>query len=215
MMESYTLLVIARSQLLAKRLRDVLDAGQYIIRWASSSTQALTLDLRPSLLILDTPSSGGARSVARLKREFEVPLLALLRAHQPVPEQADAHLSRISRTQELVESIEAALLNHSPHMLCVDEMCLDTETRRFQLNGTLHHLPPIATRILAVLMTRPGQVVPRDELFRRVWRTNDGDSTRALDVHIASLRRRLETNPRHPKLIVTERGVGYRLQPPA
>jgi two-component system response regulator RegX3 len=47
-----------------------------------------------------------------------------------------------------------------------------------------------------------------------VWHTNDGDNTRALDVHIAYLRRKLEADPRRPKLIVTERGVGYRLHPP-
>jgi two-component system alkaline phosphatase synthesis response regulator PhoP len=213
-MEPYTLLVIARNQSTAKRLRGVLDAGKYIIRWASSSSQALNLDLRPSLLVLDLPPSGGARSVARLKRKFDVPLLALLRSDQTAPEQVSAHLPRASRTQDLVQAIESTLINHSPHILCVADMCLDTETRRLQLNGALHQLRPIACRILSVLMTRPGQAIPRDELFRRVWHTTTGDSTRALDVHIAYLRRELEVNPRHPKLILTERGIGYRLQGP-
>lgn len=214
-MEPYTLLIIARSQSLAKRLRDVVDAGQYTVRWAPSSTQALSLELSPSLLVLDMPPSGGARSVAKLKRRFDAPLLVLQRSNQPIPEQVDASQSRISRTDELVEAIETTLINHSPYVINVGDMSLDTESRRLQMNGTLHQLPPISSRILAVLMKRPGQIIPRDELFRRVWQTNDGDSTRALDVHIASLRRRLEANPRHPELILTERGVGYRLQRPA
>jgi DNA-binding response OmpR family regulator len=62
-------------------------------------------------------------------------------------------------------------------------------------------------------MARAGTVVPREELFHRVWETEDGDNTRVLDVHIAHLRRLLEPDPRHPTLIVTERGVGYRLNP--
>jgi two-component system KDP operon response regulator KdpE len=99
-------------------------------------------------------------------------------------------------------------------MVCVADMSLDTESRRFQINGSVHHLRPIACRILAVLMARVGEAVPRDELFRRVWGTDDGDNTRALDVHIAYLRRELEADPRRPRLIVTERGVGYRLRPP-
>ena len=63
-----------------------------------------------------------------------------------------------------------------------------------------------------MLMSRAGQTVPREELFRLIWHTTDGDSTRALDVHIAYLRRELEEDPRQPSIIVTERGVGYRLQ---
>lgn len=213
-MEPYTLLVIARTQSLAKRLRGALGAEQYVIRWASSSAQALKLDLCPSLLILDLPPSGGARSVARLKRRFDTPLVALLRADQSVPDQVDGSMPRSCRARELAELIEITLINHSPYMVCVNDLSLDVATRRLQINGAVHQLRPIACRILAILMTRAGKIVPRDELFRRVWHTSDGDSTRALDVHIAYLRRELEDDPRRPRLILTERGIGYRLQPP-
>ena len=213
-MEPYTLLVIARTQSLAKRLRGALGAEQYVIRWASSSAQALRLDLCPSLLILDLPPSGGARSIARLKRRFDAPLVALLRAGQLVPGQVEGSLPRSCQARELAELIEITLINHSPNMICVGDLSLDMATRRFQINGAVHQLRPIACRILAILMARAEQIVPRDELFRRVWHTSDGDSTRALDVHIAYLRRELEADPHQPKLILTERGVGYRLHPP-
>ena len=213
-MEPFSLLVIARTQLLAKLLRDALSPEQYLIRWAAGSAQALALDLSPSLLILDLPPSGGARSMARLKRKFDAPLLVLLSAGQAAPDQAEGYLSRPYAVERLVERIEATLMDSSAHMLSVAEMSLDIETRRLQINGALYQLPPLGCRILAVLMSRPGQVISRDELFRRVWRIDDLDGTRALDVHIAQLRRQLEADPHRPKLIVTERGVGYRLQPP-
>ena len=213
-MEPYTLLIIARTQSLAKRLRGALSAEQYVIRWASSSVQALKLDLNLSLLVLDLPPSGGARSVARLKRRFDAPLVALFRAGQSVSDQVDESLSRSCQVREIAELIEITLINHSPYMICVNELSLDVATRRLQINGTVHQLRPIACHILAILMARAGQIVPRDELFRRVWHTSDGDSTRALDVHIAYLRRELEADPRRPKLIVTERGIGYRLRLP-
>jgi len=111
--------------------------------------------------------------------------------------------------------VENTLLFHSPHLLSAGQMSLDTETRRLQMDGSLHQLRPLACQILAHLMARAGEVVPREELFRRVWRTDDTDNTRALDVHIAYLRSELEQNPHDPRLIVTERGVGYRLEPPA
>jgi DNA-binding response OmpR family regulator len=213
-MEPFALLIIARSQSLAKHLRDALDAEQYLIRWVASSAQALHLDVSPSLLILDLPSSGGARSVTRLKRRFDAPLLVLLPADQAVPDQADGYLFRPYAPERLVERIETILMDASPHVLCVAEMSLDTDTRRLQINGTFFQLPPLGCRIMAVLMSRAGQVISRDELFRRVWRIDDLDGTRALDVHIAHLRHQLEADSHHPKLILTERGLGYRLQPP-
>jgi two-component system KDP operon response regulator KdpE len=214
-MEPKTLLLIARAQSLVKHLQSALDASRYVIRWAPSSSQALRLDLSPCLLILDLPPSGGARSIARLKRRFDAPLLALGRKGQAGILEADGYLIRPYEVGNLAELIETTLINHATNIICVDRMCLDTEERRLQVNGAVHQLRPIACRILALLMQRPGQVIPRDELFRRVWRTTDGDNTRALDVHIAYLRQTLEADPSKPKLIVTERGLGYRLRPPA
>ena len=213
-MEPKTLLLIARTQSLVKHLRRALDPSRHVIRWAPSSTQALGLDLQPSLVVLELPATGGSRSVARLKRGFDAPLVALAKKGQPRLARADATLIRPFETGQLVELIEATLISHSPDIICAENMCLDTEQRRLQVNGLVHQLRPLACAILAVLMRRSGQVIPRDELFRQVWRTNDGDNTRALDVHIAYLRRKLEADPRRPKLIVTERGVGYRLHPP-
>ena len=213
-MEPKVLLLIARAQSLVKHLQSALDASRYVIRWAPSSSQALRLDLDPSLLILELPASGGERSAAWLKRRFEAPLLALARKGQSGLAQADACLLRPFAMRDLAEVIDTTLVNHAANIICAEKMCLDTEERRLQINGLVHQLRPIACRILALLMKRSGEVVSREELFRRVWRTSDGDNTRALDVHIAYLRRRLEADPRRPKLIVTERGVGYRLCPP-
>lgn len=213
-MDPYTLLVIARTQSLAEHLRAALDAEQHLIRWAPSATQALSLDLHPSLLILELAPSGGARSVAWLKRRFKAPLLALARVDQPIPDHVDASLARPFEMAQLVQLIQTTLITCAPHVVRAAGLSLDTRTRRLQVDGALYQLRPIGCRILALLMEQAGSVVPRDELFRRVWHTDDGDNTRVLDVHIAHLRRLLEPNPRRPELILTERGVGYRLQPP-
>jgi DNA-binding response OmpR family regulator len=213
-MEPNTLLVVARSQTLAKRLRGALNAEQYLLRWVPSTTQALQLDLAPSLIVLQTPPSGGVRSVARLKRQFNVALLALLRSGQPVPDLVDASLPRSSPIEDVVDLIAVLLIKHSPDRVKAPGMSLDMRTRRLQINGGIYQLRPLGCQIMATLMGRPGEAIPRDELFRRVWHTEHLDSTRALDVHIAHLRRQLESDPRRPRIILTERGVGYRLQPP-
>lgn len=213
-MDPYTLLVIARTQSLVYCLRRALPADQYLIRWVSNTLQALELDQAVSLLILDLPASGGTRSVARLKATFQAPLLVVSRGQRPIPDQVDAVLHRPFEAQQLVELIQTTLLTAAPHTIRAGNMSLDTRTRWLRINGVLCRLRPIGCRILALLMAHCGETVSRDELFCRVWQTTDGDCTRALDVHIAHLRRQIEPDPRHPVVILTERGNGYRLQPP-
>jgi two-component system, OmpR family, KDP operon response regulator KdpE len=212
--EPDTLLIVARTQSLVNRLRAVLDADRYVLRWVSSTRQALGLDVEPGLILLDLPASGGDRCAIRLKERFDSPLLALLRATQSVPVEADAHLSIPCDLNLLLARIESLLLVHSPHVVQAGAMSLDTETRRLQIDDTFHQLRPLGCQILAHLMARAGRPVPRQEIFGKVWGTDDGDNTRALDVHIAYLRREIEHDPHDPRIILTERGVGYRLEPP-
>jgi len=211
-MDLYTLLVVARSQSLAKGLRAALNGYEYLIRWAPSTQEALAFDSRPDLLVLDLPPSGGVRCAARLKRRFDVPLLALLHPGLPIPEGVDHALPRQGAVQDLVEMIETLLIDHAPSIVRAGGLSLDRETCRLQINGEIYQLRPIACQILAELLAQAGHTIPRDELFRRVWQMDDGDNTRALDVHISHLRRAIEPDPHNPTLILTERGVGYRLQ---
>jgi two-component system alkaline phosphatase synthesis response regulator PhoP len=73
---------------------------------------------------------------------------------------------------------------------------------------------PKEAHLLAVLMQHPGQVVSRATLMREVWQTEYLGDTRTLDVHICWLRQKLEEDPSHPQLLLTQRGVGYELNVP-
>lgn len=213
-MDPYTIVVIARTQSLARQLSGALDAAQYLIRWVPSTSQALALDLDASLVILNAPPTGGHRSVAWLKRRLDAPVLVLSRDTDNPPPSADATLFHPFTMDQLIARTQTTLMTCMPDIVHVPGMSLDTRTHRLQIADTLRQLRPTGSRILAVLMARLGKVVPRDELFRLVWRTEEGDNTRALDVHISHLRRVVEATPRYPELIVTVRGVGYRLDHP-
>lgn len=65
-------------------------------------------------------------------------------------------------------------------------------------------------QLLRYLIERAGNTVPRVELLRSVWGYDSGTLTRTVDMHVASLREKLEENPKHPVLIVTSPGVGYK-----
>ena len=73
---------------------------------------------------------------------------------------------------------------------------------------------PKEARLLAILMQHPGRVVSRAKIMKEVWHTDYLGDTRTLDVHICSLRHKLEEDPTRPQLLLTERGVGYRLKVP-
>jgi two-component system, OmpR family, alkaline phosphatase synthesis response regulator PhoP len=65
-------------------------------------------------------------------------------------------------------------------------------------------------QLLRYFIERAGSTIPRAELLRSVWGYESGTLTRTVDMHVASLRDKLEENPRHPVLMVTVPGVGYK-----
>lgn len=67
--------------------------------------------------------------------------------------------------------------------------------------------------LLEALITRPGEIVTREELMRNVWQTNFWTSAKTIDVHLGWLRRKLGDDPRNPVLITTVRGRGLRFEP--
>jgi DNA-binding response OmpR family regulator len=84
---------------------------------------------------------------------------------------------------------------------------IDRERRRAVIDGKPCDLTVKEFDLLVVLAEQPGRVVPRQELFSRVWDPVWVGTGKTLDVHIASLRRKLGD----PDLVETVRGVGYRL----
>ena len=73
-------------------------------------------------------------------------------------------------------------------------------------------LTPRLFMLMESFMRKPGEVLLREDLFRKLWETDYLGDTRSLDVHISWLRKAVEKDPRHPEFIKTERGIGYRLE---
>jgi DNA-binding response OmpR family regulator len=77
-------------------------------------------------------------------------------------------------------------------------------------NGNPVYLTNLEFRLLRYLVERAGSLVSRDELLRSVWGYNNPAFTRTVDMHIRSLRQKLEQEPSRPELIVTVKGMGYK-----
>ena len=100
------------------------------------------------------------------------------------------------------------LIDHDPRII-------DLETAEVRHNGSpIVSLSGIEVALLRYLAAKRGQPVGRPELFRHVW-GHTGTSGRAVDHVVKRLRRKIEPDPGHPTLLLTVRGVGYRLRIPA
>jgi DNA-binding response OmpR family regulator len=92
------------------------------------------------------------------------------------------------------------------------ELRIDFEKRQVEVRGELARLTYVEFEILAALARSPGRVFSRTMLLERVWGDSAYRDPRTIDVHIRHLREKLERDPRHPELIFTMRGVGYRFR---
>ena len=89
-------------------------------------------------------------------------------------------------------------------------MRLDPDRRSAELNGEPLDLTRKEWELLRMLMSEAGAVINRERLIDEVWDTNWYGSTKTLDVHVSSLRKKLGDDPQKPRLIHTVRGVGFR-----
>jgi DNA-binding response OmpR family regulator len=90
---------------------------------------------------------------------------------------------------------------------------LDLSRHEVTVDGERVHLTPSEFKVLALLAGEPERVFTRRQIMEHLWATPYIGDERACDVHVSSLRRKIERDPKAPERIVTVRGVGYRLMP--
>lgn len=96
--------------------------------------------------------------------------------------------------------------------MSVQGVDVDAAARRVWRNGVEIRLSNKEFDLLNALISRPGEIVTREELMRDVWQTNFWTSAKTIDVHLGWLRRKLGDDTRRPTLITTIRGQGLRFE---
>ena len=179
---------------------------------------------RPDLLVLDLmlPKLGGYEVCRRLRQEgFAAPILILTARGEESDRVlgldlgADDYVTKPFALREILARVRA-LLRRGPAGVLPAEIRFGTVIVDFQsFRATRGDQELQLTRkemgALRFLASRPGVVVRREELLREVWEYREEPTTRTVDNHIASLRRKLETDPANPIHLVTVHGVGYKL----
>lgn len=182
------------------------------------------------LIILDVmlPFRNGFDLCTDIRRAGLVTPILLLSARGQAAEKvvglklgADDYVTKPFDTLELMARIEAVLRRSASKSKSIEQ---DTE-RRFEFGPiVLDVRKAIVTReekpvnltarefcLLCYFAEHRGEALSRDELLRDVWGHRAGTFTRTVDMHVASLRQKLENSPQNPQLLLTVPGIGYKL----
>jgi DNA-binding response OmpR family regulator len=132
---------------------------------------------------------------------------------------ADDYVTKPFGLAELRSRIRAVLRRAGGRVLedgsvaTFGDLRIDHRRREVTVRGEPARLTFSEFELLSCLLSSPGRLFNRQELLRAIWGDSAYRDPRAIDVHIRHLREKLEESPESPRLILTVRGAGYRLQP--
>jgi two-component system KDP operon response regulator KdpE len=175
------------------------------------------------VLELSLPGIDGMQVLREIRTSSQVPIVVLsvrdLRDDKiaALDAGADDYVTKPFDTEELLARIRAALRRHQrpsspPGTIVFGELQIDLDRRQVRHAGALVRLTRTELEILEVLTSNPGRLVTYELLSSRL--SADRESAVAvLRVHVGNLRRKLRDDAAHPRLILTEPGLGYRWLP--
>jgi two-component system KDP operon response regulator KdpE len=221
----HQVLVVEDEPDIRRILRVMLEAERYRVVEAETAARADSESRthKPDLLIVDLglPDGSGLDVIRRVRTWSPVPVVVL--SARTMEEQkvaaldagADDYVTKPFGAPELLARIRAALRRsvrsaEQPPGLALGPVEVDLARRTASGPGGEIHLTPLEYRVLECLARQSGLIVTRDQLMREVWGPEQ-DDTRNLRVCIKNLRQKLEPDPRTPRYLLTETGIGYRL----
>ena len=209
-----------------RAVRHAIERDATRILEAATGREAIDLIAaqRPDVVVLDLglPDIDGT-SVCREIRAWSDAAIIILSARHSDREKvellelgADDYVTKPFSPDELRARIRvqlrrrAARGGEAPSEIRVDGVVIDLAKRSVARDGERIHLTPIEWDLLGALLKHRGRTMTHAQLYSSVWNQSYGDPQHHLRVHVANLRRKLERDTIHPRLIITEPGVGYR-----
>jgi two-component system KDP operon response regulator KdpE len=222
-----TVLVVEDEPEIRRFLRSSLEAEGYRVAESSTARRGV-IDAgshKPDLVIVDLglPDFDGVEVVRQVRQWSAVPILILSARTQERSKieafeaGADDYLTKPFGVGELLARIKVALRHAArpgggDSVLHFDHAVVDLERRTATRDAEPLHLTPIEFRLLAALARHLGMVVTHRQVLVEVWGPSHGSDTHYLRIYVKQLRDKLELDPLRPRHLITEIGVGYRLE---
>jgi two-component system KDP operon response regulator KdpE len=208
-------------------LRTLLESQHYRVAEAESAARGAieARAHRPDLAIVDLglPDRDGLSLIREIRSFSPLPILVLSARSMEsdkiaaLDAGADDYVSKPFSSPEMLARMRAALRRNARGsaqlpVLRLGPVSLDLTRREASgANGPLH-LTPLEFRVLDCLARHAGMIVTQAQLIREVWGPDRLGDSRGLRSYIKMLRQKLEPDPRQPRYLITEAGIGYRLR---
>ncbi|MHC5903929.1 response regulator [Streptomyces sp. S6] len=222
-------LVVEDDPQLVRALVLNLQARRYDVDAAPDGTTALRLAAAhpPDVVLLDLglPDMDGVEVIRALRLWTRVPVM-VLSARQASQDKvaaldagADDYIVKPFSMDELLARLRAAVRRTEETPLAPESTRVETDVciidllaRKVVREGRDVRLTPTEWHLLEILVTHPGRLVTQKYLLQEVWGISRENKTNYLRVYMAQLRRKLESDPAHPRYLITEPGMGYRFE---
>ncbi|MFJ6937967.1 response regulator [Streptomyces sp. NPDC101132] len=207
-----------------------LKARKYEVDAAPDGATALELAAarHPDVVVLDLglPDMDGVEVIRGLRGWTRVPILVLSARHssdekvEALDAGADDYVTKPFGMDELLARLRAAVRRAEPvpgsggDEVTVETagFTVDLAAKKASREGRDVRLTPTEWHLLEVLVRNSGRLVSQKQLLQEVWGPSYGTESNYLRVYMAQLRRKLETDPAHPRHFITEPGMGYRFE---
>lgn len=187
-------------------------------RKAQALLQQQTFDI--ALVDIALPDGNGFAACTAIQQAQAIPVLFLTASGDEASVVTGLQLGAVDyivkpfRPRELVARIQAALRKsgHAPTLFTQGGVSVDTTTSIVKKDGKEVFLSALEYRLLLIFVNHPRSILTRDRLLEELWdAAGEFVNDNTLTVYIKRLREKIETDPAQPQLIVTVRGMGYRL----
>ncbi|MDD4505572.1 MAG: response regulator transcription factor [Sulfurospirillaceae bacterium] len=220
----YKILVIEDDKQIQKLLEVSLEEHQFLLKICGNQKEGMAqaITFNPDLILLDLglPDGDGKVFLQKIREFSEVPIIVVSarNAEQEIVDSlnlgADDYLVKPFFVGELIARINSALRHFAkketiPQMK-MENLELDVEKREFRLDGIPLHLTPLEFSLLKFLMQNAGKALTHAQILKNVWGVGYQNDTKILRVFVNQVRKKIETDPNRPKILITISGVGYR-----
>ncbi len=225
------ILVVEDEQSYREPLAYLLRKDGYDVVEAATGDAALErfADGGADLVLLDLmlPGRSGTDVCRELRRRSDVPVIMLTAKDSEIDKVvglelgADDYVTKPYSSRELLARVHAVLRRRGtstpaaePDVLEVGRVRLDPESHVVEIDGEPTPFPLKEFDLLEVLLRNAGRVLTRGQLIDRVWGADYVGDTKTLDVHVKRIRAKIEPDPANPAVLVTVRGLGYKIVEP-